>query len=32
MLAWTGEGALSGHRAPGHPAKKGYKPLEVFGE
>jgi parallel beta helix pectate lyase-like protein len=32
MIAWTGEGALTGHRAKGHPAKKGYTPLEVFGE
>jgi hypothetical protein len=31
MLSWIAEGALNGWRQPtGHPAKKGYKPLEVF--
>jgi hypothetical protein len=30
MVQWTGEGALSGWRAKGHPAKPGYKPLEQF--
>jgi hypothetical protein len=28
MVAWTGTGALSGWRAPGHPPKAGYTPLE----
>jgi hypothetical protein len=32
MVGWTAEGALNGWRKPGgHPPKKGYKPLEVFG-
>jgi hypothetical protein len=30
MISWTGEGALAGWRAKGHPAKPGYTPLEVF--
>jgi hypothetical protein len=30
MIQWTGEGALTGWRAPGHPPKAGYTPLEVF--
>jgi hypothetical protein len=31
MLSWIGANAVNGWRQPtGHPAKKGYKPLEVF--
>jgi hypothetical protein len=30
MLSWIGEGATKGWRKPGHPPKKGYKPLESF--
>jgi hypothetical protein len=30
MLGWIGEGALSGWVRHPHPAKRGYKPLEVF--
>jgi hypothetical protein len=30
MLAFTGEGALTGWKKHAHPAKKGYTPLEVF--
>ena len=31
MLGWTGANAINGWRQPlGHPAKKGFKPLEVF--
>ena len=31
MVGWTGANAKNGWRQPlGHPAKKGYKPLEVF--
>jgi hypothetical protein len=30
MLGWTGQGALSGWVKHDHPAKKGFKPLEVF--
>ena len=30
MIAWTGQGALGGWLKHPHPAKKGYKPLEVF--
>jgi hypothetical protein len=30
MLSWIGKGATNGWRAKGHPAKKGYKPLEVY--
>jgi hypothetical protein len=31
MTSWTGANAVNGWRQPlGHPAKKGYKPLEVF--
>jgi hypothetical protein len=31
LLLWTGEGAVSGWKKHPHPAKKGYKPLEIFG-
>jgi hypothetical protein len=31
LLLWTGEGAVSGWKKHPHPAKKGYKALEVFG-
>ena len=30
MIAWTGQGAFSGWVKHSHPAKKGYKALEVF--
>jgi hypothetical protein len=31
MLSWAGANAVNGWRQPtGHPAKKGYKPLEIF--
>jgi hypothetical protein len=30
MVGWTGTGALNGWVRHDHPAKKGYKPLEVF--
>jgi hypothetical protein len=30
LISWIAEGALKGWRTPGHPPKKGYKPLESF--
>jgi hypothetical protein len=30
MVKWTGTGALTGWRTPGHPAKAGYTALEDF--
>ena len=30
MIGWTGTGALAGWAKHAHPAKPGYKPLEVF--
>jgi Right handed beta helix region len=30
MLGWIGANATKGWRAPGHPPKQGYKPLEMF--
>jgi hypothetical protein len=30
MIGWTGANATKGWRATGHPAKPGYKPLEMF--